>query len=91
MPKQSIKQHSIASETNKQIPSSNQRLLFTRKPQRTTTGQLLLEAALFAAENKRFQESRDMTACDRAQIHLRRIRELSEQRQAELAMMLNNS
>jgi hypothetical protein len=40
--------------------------------------------ALFAAENKRFQESREMTAGDRAQIHLQRIRELSEQRQAEL-------
>jgi acyl-CoA reductase-like NAD-dependent aldehyde dehydrogenase len=48
--------------------------------------------ALFAAENKRFQESREMTAGDRAQIHLQRIRELSEQRQAELAtLMLENS
>ena len=92
MPKQSIKQHSIASKLDKQIQSSNQGLLFTRKPQRTTTGQLLLETALFAAENKRFQESRDATAGDRAQIHLRRIRELSEQRQAELAtLMLDNS
>ena len=92
MPKQSIRRYSIASKSDGQIHYSNLRDLFTKKPQRTTTGQLLLEIALFAAENKRFQENRDMMAGDRAQIHLQRIRELSEQRQAELAtLMLENS
>lgn len=92
MPTQSIKQYTIASRSDWQIHNSKQKFLFTKKPQRTTTGQLLLEMALFAVENKRFQESGDMAAVDRAQIHLQRIRELSEQRQAELAtLMLDNS
>jgi hypothetical protein len=47
--------------------------------------------ALFAAENKSFQESRDLAAGRRAQIHLQRISELTEQRQAELAIMMLDS
>src|SRR5215216_4805294 len=90
MPKH--KQHAITARLDEPIYSSNQRRLFTTKPQRTTTGQLLLETALFATENKRFQESRDKTVGYRAQAHLRRIKELSERLQAELATsMLNNS
>jgi hypothetical protein len=90
MPKQIIKQNAAASGRFEPIQSTDR--LFINKPQRTTAGQLLLEMALFAAENKQFQESRDNAAARRAQIHLQRIIQLSEQRQAEIAsLMLNHS
>lgn len=68
-----------------------QTLLFTSKPQRTTTGQLMLEMALFAVENNRFHESGDLRAGDRAKIHLRHITELSAKRQAELATLMKDN
>lgn len=86
-----VKQHARASRLDEQTYPSKQSLLFTTRPQRTTTGQLILEMALFAAENKSFQESRDLAAGRRAQIHLQRISELTEQRQAELAIMMLDS
>jgi hypothetical protein len=91
MPRQSMKHHAMASRLDEQVHSSKQNFLFANKPQHTTTGKLLLEIALFAVENKRFQESRDMTAGDRAQIHLQHIRELSDQRQAELATLMRDN
>jgi hypothetical protein len=92
MPKGNMKQHAITYGLNQSIYAPKQRRLFTNRPQRTTTGQLLLETALFATENKRFQEGRDQRVGHRAQIHLRRIKELSEQLRAELAtLMLNDS
>ena len=65
--------------------------MFRRGPQPTTTGQLLLEVALFAAENKAFVEHRDEAAADRARIHLTQIRELVKRRLAEFPLPRNGS
>ena len=62
---------------------SNQRL-FQRGAAPTTTGQLLLEVALFAAENMAFTQQGDASAVDRARDHLMQIRELASRRLAEL-------
>jgi len=62
---------------------SNQRL-FQRGAAPTTTGQLLLEVALFAAENMAFTQQGDASAADRARDHLMQIRELASRRLAEL-------
>ncbi len=50
----------------------------------TTTGQLLLEVARFAAANMAFTEQGDMSAASRARDHLIQIRELVSRRLAEL-------
>src|SRR2546423_3985377 len=64
--------------------SRSKRRMFQRCPQPTTTGQLLLEVALFAAENKAFVEQGDRAAAERARKHLVQIRELANQRLAEI-------
>src|SRR5829696_5924256 len=59
--------------------------LFGNRTQPTTTGQLLLEVALFAAENKAIGEGSREGALTKAKAHLLRIEELARQRRAELA------
>ena len=61
----------------------NQARLFERGAP-TTTGQLLLEVARFAAENMAFTEQGDVSAASRARDHLIQIRELASRRLAEL-------
>ena len=58
--------------------------LFQRGAPPTTTGQLLLEVARFAAENMAFTEQGDAEAAARARDHLMQIRELVTRRLAEL-------
>jgi hypothetical protein len=62
----------------------NEPRLFQRGTPPTTTGQLLLEVALFAAENIAFTQQGDAGAADRARDHLMQIRELASRRLAEL-------
>ena len=62
----------------------NQARLFQRGAPPTTTGQLLLEVARFAAENMAFTQQGDMSAADRARDHLIQIRELASRRLTEL-------
>jgi hypothetical protein len=64
--------------------SPNQHRLFQRGAPPTTTGQLLLEVALFAAENMAFTQQGEAMAADRARDHLMQIRELASRRLAEL-------
>ena len=59
--------------------------LFGNRPPSSTTGQLLLEVALFAAENKAAGEGAGKDAMMRARTHLLRIEELARQRRAEMA------
>jgi hypothetical protein len=68
---------------DRQRAQNNQRL-FQRGAPPTTTGQLLLEVALFAAENMAFTQQGDARAADRARDHLMQIRELTSLRLAEL-------
>src|SRR5205809_1503632 len=58
--------------------------LFQRGAPPTTTGQLLLEVARFAAENMAFTQQGDAEAAARARDHLMQIRELASRRLAEL-------
>ena len=58
--------------------------LFQRGAAPTTTGQLLLEVARFAAETMAFTEQGDAEAAARARDHLMQIRELVTRRLAEL-------
>ena len=58
--------------------------LFQRGAPPTTTGQLLLEVARFAAENMAFTQQGDAEAAARARDHLMQIRELVTRRLAEL-------
>jgi hypothetical protein len=62
----------------------NQPSHFRRGVPPTTTGRLLLEVALFAAENMAFTQQSDAGAADRARDHLLQIRELVGRRLAEL-------
>ncbi len=62
----------------------NQARLFERGAPPTTTGQLLLEVARFAAANMAFTQQGDVSAASRARDHLIQIRELASRRLAEL-------
>jgi hypothetical protein len=62
----------------------NHARLFQRGAPPTTTGQLLLEVARFAAENMAFTQQDDVIAASRARDHLIQIRELASRRLAEL-------
>jgi len=66
--------------------AQNQPHFFQRGAPPTTTGQLLLEVALFAAENMAFTQQGDAEAADRARDHLMQIRELANRRLAELPL-----
>lgn len=70
----------------KQRRAANQPRHFQRGVPPTTTGQLLLEVALFAAENMAFTQQSDAGAADRARDHLLQIRELVSRRLAELPL-----
>jgi hypothetical protein len=71
--------------------SPNEHRLFQRGAPPTTTGQLLLEVALFAAENMAFTQQGDARAADRARDHLMLIRELASRRLAELPSPQDNA
>lgn len=66
------------------LDSQNERL-FGNKRQASTTGELLLEVALYAAENKSLTAQPDQDGINRARAHLLRIEELARQRRTELA------
>lgn len=70
----------------KQRRAADQPRRFQRGAPPTTTGQLLLEVALFAAENMAFTQQGDAGAADRARDHLLQIRELVSRRLAELPL-----
>lgn len=75
---------SLACEKVDPPRSPNEHRLFQRGAPPTTTGQLLLEVARFAAENMAFTQQGDATAADRVRDHLMQIRELASRRLAEL-------
>lgn len=75
---------SLAHSGGNQQRSPDEHRLFQRGAPPTTTGQLLLEVARFAAENMAFTQQGDAGAADRARDHLMQIRELAGQRLAEL-------
>ena len=79
------KSRAVARSDEAEGTSRNQQRLFRRGPQPTTTGQLLLEVALFAAENMAFSQGNEATAAGRAREHLIRIRALADLRLAELS------
>ena len=58
---------------------------FGRRKQKSATGQLLLEVALFAAENKAIGEGPEASASTRARSHLLKIEQLARQRRKELS------
>jgi response regulator RpfG family c-di-GMP phosphodiesterase len=58
--------------------------LFGRREQKSTAGQLLLEVALFAAENKALSNPCDRGAQGRARSHLLRVEQLARLRRAEI-------
>lgn len=74
----------LACTGGEQPRSPDEHRLFQRGAPPTTTGQLLLEVALFAAENMAFTQQGDAGAADRARDHLIQIRELASRRLAEL-------
>ena len=67
-----------------QIAAADKKRSFSQGEPPTTTGQLLLEVALFAAENMAFSQDGDVAAAARAREHLLRIRQLVDFRLAEL-------
>ncbi|HEY6328563.1 MAG TPA: hypothetical protein VI756_04430 [Blastocatellia bacterium] len=62
-----------------------ERRLFDRRAQGTTTGQLLVEVGRFAAENMLFRQKGNKAAARRARKHLSLIMKLAKQRRAEIS------
>ena len=65
--------------------SGNDRRLFDRRAQGSTTGQLLIEVGRFAAENMVFRQKGNKAAARRARKHLSLIMKLAKQRRAEIS------
>src|SRR5215813_7613419 len=65
--------------------SGNDRRLFDRRAQGSTTGQLLIEVGRFAAENMTFRQKGNKAAARRARKHLSLIMKLAKQRRAEIS------
>jgi histone H1-like protein Hc1 len=63
----------------------NDRRLFDRRAQGSTTGQLLVEVGRFAAENMVFRQKGNKAAARRARKHLSLIMKLAKQRRAEIS------
>ena len=61
------------------------RRLFDRRAQGTTTGQLLVEVGRFAAENMVFNQKGNKAAARRARKHLSMIMKLAKERRAEIS------
>ena len=61
------------------------RRLFDRRAQGTTTGQLLVEVGRFAAENMVFNQKGNKAAARRARKHLSVIMKLAKERRAEIS------
>ena len=61
------------------------RRLFDRRAQGTTTGQLLVEVGRFAAENMVFNQKGNKAAARRARKHLSIIMKLAKERRAEIS------
>src|SRR5215813_12159882 len=65
--------------------STGERRLFDRRFQGSTTGQLLVEVARFAAENMSFRQKGNKAAARRARKHLSQIMKLAKSRRAEIS------
>jgi hypothetical protein len=65
--------------------SGNERRLFDRRAQGSTTGQLLIEVGRFAAENMTFRQKGNKAAARRARKHLSLIMKMAKQRRAEIS------
>ncbi len=65
--------------------SGQDRRLFDRRAQGTTTGQLLVEVGRFAAENMVFNQKGNKAAARRARKHLSTIMKLAKERRAEIS------
>jgi hypothetical protein len=65
--------------------SGQDRRLFDRRAQGSTTGQLLVEVGRFAAENMTFRQKGNKAAARRARKHLSMIMKLAKQRRAEIS------
>jgi histone H1-like protein Hc1 len=63
----------------------NERRLFDRRIQGSTTGQLLIEVGRFAAENMVFRQKGNKAAARRARKHLSLIMKLAKSRRAEIS------
>jgi hypothetical protein len=63
----------------------NERRLFDRRIQGSTTGQLLVEVGRFAAENMVFRQKGNKAAARRARKHLSQIMKLAKTRRAEIS------
>jgi hypothetical protein len=61
------------------------RRLFDRRQQGTTTGELLVEVGRFAAENMTFRQKGNKAAARRARKHLSQIMKLAKRRRAEIS------
>lgn len=62
-----------------------ERRLFDRRQQGSTTGELLVEVGRFAAENMVFRQKGNKAAARRARKHLSLIMKLAKQRRAEIS------
>ena len=71
--------------------SGNDRRLFDRRAQGSTTGQLLIEVGRFAAENMVFRQKGNKAAARRARKHLSLIMKLAKQRRAEISSEVRGS
>lgn len=65
--------------------SGQERRLFDRRIQGSTTGQLLIEVGRFAAENMVFRQKGNKAAARRARKHLSQIMKLAKSRRAEIS------
>lgn len=71
--------------------SGQDRRLFDRRAQGSTTGQLLIEVGRFAAENMVFRQKGNKAAARRARKHLSLIMKLAKQRRAEISAEIKGS
>ena len=65
--------------------SGQDRRIFDRRAQGSTTGQLLVEVGRFAAENMVFRQKNNKADARRARKHLSLILKLAKQRRAEIS------
>ena len=65
--------------------TGQERRLFDRRIQGSTTGQLLVEVGRFAAENMVFRQKGNKAAARRARKHLSQIMKLAKSRRAEIS------
>ncbi|PYP89947.1 MAG: hypothetical protein DMF61_01735 [Blastocatellia bacterium AA13] len=65
--------------------TGDDRRLFDRRSQGTTTGMLLVEVGRFAAENMVFNQKGNKAAARRARKHLSMIMKLAKERRAEIS------